>query len=283
MKFRKIMMIAGLTAALAGMSVFCAFAAEDDEVDVDTAVDDSDSESEWYSPDDGVTWYYYINGKAATDKWIDGGYDYGDHYWYYVGSDGIMYANTTREINGVMYTFEEDGTYVEKYVGAQTGDKDGNTFNNKWSNLRMENMAGTPESEEDFGEENQYVTEDYASIGSPKMTQDLVVYLGDIDLEVYYLDVSAASVSGMSADQYAAAFANAVKGSKTFDGNVTTVTIAGEPYSKVSIADTSKKYGKQRDYYFRKKDNFMIVIEVDGTRADADQMAALVGNFTTAQ
>lgn len=51
-------------------------------------------------------WYYYKENTKATDQWIKGanGAD-----WYYVGSDGAMYADTWLKYKGAWYHFGADG------------------------------------------------------------------------------------------------------------------------------------------------------------------------------
>lgn len=77
-------------------------------------------DNEWYSfqPDgyakqsswlqDGVYWYYFKdNCMMIRNDWLL----YQDK-WYYFGSDGAMWFGGTATIDGVDYTFNDDGSLV---------------------------------------------------------------------------------------------------------------------------------------------------------------------------
>ena len=71
------------------------------------------------------SWYYYVNGTKATNKWCPDGSDWYyagsdgkmvknkwisyDSKWYYFGSDAKMVKNTTMTIDGTSYSFNADG------------------------------------------------------------------------------------------------------------------------------------------------------------------------------
>lgn len=80
---------------------------------------------------DSTGWYYYIDtsGNYYKDSWqlINNFWYYFDpqgyikvsewfkdgEKWYYLGSDGAMYFSGTTTIDGVEYTFNDDGSLVE--------------------------------------------------------------------------------------------------------------------------------------------------------------------------
>lgn len=72
----------------------------------------------WVQVDNGQ-WIYEENGTQLTGQWLkDNG------VWYYLGADGIMLANTTRNIDGVDYTFDASGKWLDP-ASAKTGVYDG--------------------------------------------------------------------------------------------------------------------------------------------------------------
>lgn len=73
--------------------------------------------------------YYSVNNKLVTG-WQDMGTYEGDDYinggapytmYGYAGSDYKLYANTTKTINGITYTFAEDGTTMGAFTTNSTG------------------------------------------------------------------------------------------------------------------------------------------------------------------
>lgn len=66
----------------------------------------------------GSKWYYLnpANGIMATNTWIR---DRTYQAYMYVGSDGAMYANTTKTIGGRSYTFNSSG-YCTNLIFTQT-------------------------------------------------------------------------------------------------------------------------------------------------------------------
>lgn len=263
MKLRKVMLVAALAAAIGSANMFAAMA------------DEEDAKSGWEQS--GSSWYYYENGQMVTSRWISSGDDgRGNIVYYYVDGSGVMLANTTKTIDGTSYTFGEDGSWVAPYQGATKGTVSGSTFYNTWSNLRLENMPGTVDSE--VAAEDQYTGGGFESIGSPKITHDLYLTTNTAgDLEIFYADMS--SKPNMDAASFAAEFANLTKGKNGTVGEVSTVTVAGQNYSKVTI--TKKK--RVNEFYCRKQDKYMVVIATSGSKYDTVYMEALVNSITTAR
>ena len=66
----------------------------------------------WYkkSSDDGYDWYYYNSDSSLLTGWLkDGG------KWYYLDpeSDGAMFSDGIKNINGVVYCFGKSGALVD--------------------------------------------------------------------------------------------------------------------------------------------------------------------------
>lgn len=77
--------------------------------------------NEWYSFDsqgyarktvwlqDGGNYYWLKEDcKMARNEWL-----YYNYTWYYFGSDGSMYYGTTYTIDGVNYSFDNNGAWIE--------------------------------------------------------------------------------------------------------------------------------------------------------------------------
>ena len=58
----------------------------------------------WEQDSQGYWYYKEIDGSNVKSKWV-----YYNTKWYYLGSDGKMYANTTQTIDGVSYHFNTSG------------------------------------------------------------------------------------------------------------------------------------------------------------------------------
>lgn len=262
MKFKKVLLVAAMTAAFGAMNMFAAFA--DDEINAGWNVQNGN----WY--------YYNESGVMVRNAWIEAenGDGRGNEVWYYVDSDGRMLANETRVIDGVSYYFNEDGSWLKPYQGATKGSLSGKTFTNSWSNIRLTNMIGTPDTS--YEAEDLFSGSEYAAIGSPKITHDLYLTTDYGDLEIYYVDMS--KKSDMDAASFASALAQVEKGSNGSVSAVTTVTVGGQNYSKVTV--TKKK--QQKDFYCRKQDQFMVVIYASGNVADSAELTSLVNSITTA-
>lgn len=60
----------------------------------------------WIQQENGQ-WKYDQNGTPVTSQWIE---DQGN--WYYLDANGVMLANTMQNIDGVIYTFDASGKWV---------------------------------------------------------------------------------------------------------------------------------------------------------------------------
>lgn len=264
MKIRKVMLLAALTAAIGSANLFAAFA------------DEEDLKVGWQ--EEGSNWVYYENGSRVTNRLIyaEDGDGRGNTVCYYVDGTGVMVTNTTQEIDGKVYEFGEDGSWVAPYEGAPKGTISGNSFYNTWSNIRLDNMIGTVES--DYVAEDQFTGEEFASIGSPKLTHDLYLTTSVAgDLEIYYADMR--NKPNLDAATFASEIGRLTKGKNGQASAVTTVNIGGQDYSKITV--TKKK--RQTDYYCRKQENFMVVISTTGSVYDAGTMAGIVSGITVAR
>lgn len=265
MKMKKLVLLAMMTAAIGSANLFGSFAAAEEE----------SLQVGWVETANG--WQYYdTTGKMVTSKWIaaEEGDGRGNAVWYYVDGSGKMVANTTMTIGGVSYTFAEDGSWIQPYVGATKGTVSGRTFTNTWSNMKLANMAGTVETYEG---EDEFSGDDYASIGSPKLTHDLYLMTDDGDIEIYYADMS--KKPNMGAPEFAAALAQTYKGKNGQVGAASTATVAGQQYTKISV--TTKKF--QRTFYCRKQDGYMVVIALSGSTGDMPKLEGVINGMTTAR
>ena len=72
----------------------------------------------WQQTETGQ-WNYEQDGTLVTSNWVQdeqGG-------WYYLGADGIMLADTTQNIDGVDYSFDASGCWIEPAPISATGHK----------------------------------------------------------------------------------------------------------------------------------------------------------------
>ena len=186
-----------------------------------------------------------------------------------------MIYNTTRTIDGVSYTFSDDGSWVAPVQTAPKGHVTGGRYYNTWSNLCIPQIIGKTES--DFEAADQYKGGEYAAIGSPSLTHDLYMSTDFGDVEVYYLNMK--NKQDMDAQTFANTLAGIEKGQKGQATTAETVTIANQQYSKVTVS------GKKtlRTYYCRKQDGYMVVVQTTGRTKDAASLNSIVMSMTTAQ
>lgn len=279
MKLKKVLLLATMTAAIGSMSAFAAFA---DEVPADDSVAvEENLKLGWDGS--GSTWRYYDENGNLVSGWIkaEDGDGRGSEVWYYIDpSTQLMVYNETRVIDGVSYTFGEDGSWVAPVPTAPKGKLSGGTYYNTWSNLRIAQVIGNAHN--DVEAEDQFSGEDYASIGSPTLTHDLMMETDFGDLEIYYANMK--NKTDMDAAAFAAELGNLEKGKTGQLSEVETVTIANQNYAKISITRTNKK-GKQnvQTYYCRKQEGFMVILSTYSSASDAGAMADIVNSITTAQ
>lgn len=290
MKLRKALMLAMMTTAIASVNLFAAYAdvvpveeveaTEADPADSPAAADQENLKNGWVEEREG--WRYYDANGNLVNGWIaaEGGDGRGNEVWYYVDpATNVMIANTTRVINDVSYTFGEDGSWVAPYVGVPKGTKSGGSFVNTWSNIKVPQIIGSSDAEEDS--EDRYTDAVYASIGSPKMTLDLNMSTEFGELEIFYLEMK--KKPEMDAATFAAEFANVTKSKYATASAVETVTVGGQQYSKVTITKPGTRKATVTTYYCRKQGEYMVVISTSGFDSDAAAMADIVNTFTTAQ
>lgn len=83
----------------------------------------------WNQNENGQ-WSYDQDGTVLAGQWLE---EQGS--WYYLGTDGIMYADTTQMIDGVEYSFDALGRWIEpqqqqpEQQQIQTGISDGFYYN----------------------------------------------------------------------------------------------------------------------------------------------------------
>ena len=265
MKLKKVMLMAALAAAIGSVNMVTALA------------DEAETKYGWEGS--GNTWRYYeADGSLKNGGWVkaEEGDGRGNEVWYYIDpTSHLMVYNTTRTIDGVSYTFNEDGSWVAPAVTAPKGHVTNNKFYNTWANLCFPQVIGTTEVKEDVAE--VFIGSSYAAVGSPYRTQDFCMNTDFGDVEVYYLDMK--NKPEMDAPSFAAAFAAIEKEQKGQASEVSTVTIANQQYSKVSV--TGKK--TTSTYYCRKQGGYMIVIQTTGKTKNAGSLESIVMNMTTAQ
>ena len=68
--------------------------------------------NEWLK-DNNIWHYFNEDGTIAIEQWVSHGKDY-----YYMDSNGDMLKDTTKEIDGLEYTFDKHGKSNKKYVEA---------------------------------------------------------------------------------------------------------------------------------------------------------------------
>ena len=293
MKLRKVLLLTAATAALGSMNVISAFAdavvVEEDgsirnSAPAETTEGAADTESMLYGwTEQGSNWVYY-DGKGNTVKgWIkaEGGDGRGNEVWFYTDPEtGLMVANQTRVIDGVSYSFNEDGSWVAPVPTAPKGKLSGGVFTNTWSNIRIPQVIGSTNTEVEA--EELFSDDIYGTIGNPKVTYDFSMSTDFGELEIYYANM--AKMPEMDAATFAAQLGNAEKGKTGQVGAVETVTVGGQNYSRVSITRTNKK-GKQNQtsFYCRKQGSFMVILATSCTMSDAGAMADVVNMITAAQ
>lgn len=277
MKLRKVITVAAMTAAIGTISVFSSFAdemtTEEKAAAAAEAAADAAEESTFYGwVERGANWYYYDNNGVMQTGWLKapGGDGRGNEVWYYLEpSTGVMVANQTKVIDGIAYSFGEDGSWVAPTQVAPKGKVSGKTYYNTWSNLRIDQIIG--DVIKDVEDEDRFASDEYAAVGSPKMTHDIYIEAPFGEMEIYYLNMK--NKPDMTAAVFAKEFGNIEKAAKGTASAVETVTIAGQEYSRVTV---NGKYSS-RSFYCRKKDGYMIVIATIGN------MAGYLDLITTAQ
>ena len=114
MKLKKVMLMAALAAAIGSVNMVTAFADE-------TA--SGETKYGWES-DAKNNWRYYDKDGNLASGWIksEEGDGRGNEVWYYIDpATHIMVSNTTRNIDGVDYTFGDDGSWVAPRTTAPKG------------------------------------------------------------------------------------------------------------------------------------------------------------------
>ena len=128
MKLKKVMLMAALAAAIGSVNMVTAFADE-------TA---SEETKYGWESDAKNNWRYYDKDGNLASGWIksEEGDGRGNEVWYYIDpATHIMVSNTTRNIDGVDYTFGDDGSWVAPRTTAPKGHITGGRYYNTWSNL----------------------------------------------------------------------------------------------------------------------------------------------------
>jgi len=266
MKLKKLMLMAALAAAIGSVNMVTAFA------------DENETETKYGWEGDGNTWRYYDANGNLKSGWIkaEEGDGRGNEVWYYIDpATNLMIYNTTRTIDGVSYSFGEDGSWVAPVQTAPKGHVTGGRYYNTWSNLCVPQIVGSTIN--DYEAADQYTGTDYASIGSPSLTHDLYMSTDFGDVEVYYLNMK--NKPEMDAQTFANSLAGIEKGQKGQSTAAETVTIANQQYSKVTV--TGKK--TQRAFYCRKQGGYMVVIQTSGRIKDVAALESIVMAMTTAQ
>ncbi len=280
MRMRKALLLAVMTAALGSMNMFAAFADTDVvEPGSEENVADENLLLGWVQ--DGSEWRYYNEDGSAHTSWLKESDGHGTEVWYYIDpATGLMLHSVTRVIDGVSYSFNEDGSWVAPVAVAPRGKLTGGSFYNTWSNLKIPQVIGSTSTDNEA--EDLFSDSAYATIGNPKVTHDLYMSADFGDLEIYYANMK--DKPNMDAATFATELGKLEKGKSGQVSAVETTTVANQPYSKVSITKTNKK-GKQyvTTYYCRKLDSYMVVICTSGSIGDSGALADIVKAMTTAQ
>ena len=268
MKLKKVMLMAALAAAIGSVNMVTAFADE-------TA--SGETKYGWES-DAKNNWRYYDKDGNLASGWIksEEGDGRGNEVWFYIDpATHIMVSNTTRNIDGVDYTFGDDGSWVAPRTTAPKGHITGGRYYNTWSNLCIPQIIGTTETKEDVGDD--YIGSEYNAIGNPYRTQDLCMSTDNGDVEIYYLDMK--NKPDMDAQTFVNTLVGIEKAQKGQATQAVAVTIANQQYYKASV--TGKK--TTNTYYCRKQDGYMVVIYTNGRIKNASALDSIVMNITTAQ
>lgn len=112
MKLKKVMLMTALAAAIGSVNMVTALA------------DENETETKYGWEGSGNTWRYYDSNGNLKSGWIkaEDGDGRGNDVWYYIDpSTNLMIYNTTRTIDGVSYTFSDDGSWV---APVQTAPRD---------------------------------------------------------------------------------------------------------------------------------------------------------------
>jgi len=285
MKLKKALVLTTMTAAIAGMNMFTVLADEpaaEDQVK-ETVINTEQETLKTGWDGNGSTWRYYDANGNLVSGWVkaDGGDGRGNEVWYYIDpATQIMVYNETRVIDGVSYSFGEDGAWVAPTVTAPKGKFSGSVFTNTWSNIKIPFIPNDIVDKE-HDAEDQFAGSDYAAIGSPKLTHDLYASYESGDLEIYYLDMK--NKPEMDAVAFATEMGNIAKGKKGTASAVETATVGNQQYSKVVITTPRKKGAELSTYYCRKQDGYMVVIYTNVIDSDAAAMESNLSTITTAQ
>ena len=223
----------------------------------------------WQQDEHGV-WYQEDNSSYPANTWreIDGNWYHFDENgyrqtgwqeiyskWYYLMPDtGIMVADTTLEIDGVPYTFDASGAWIEKILPPLGHWTDPSCYINEWSNFKFtltETMvAASPEQ--------------LQSLDTSTSTFDL--YVEDTktacNITIGYDDINTATFQNMQEPQE---YLNYLKDflSSTqlwqFD-EITTATFGSETYYKLHSYFMGGL--ARQDFYCRKVDHYLMTMVV---------------------
>ena len=111
MKLKKVMLMTALAAAIGSVNMVTALA------------DENETETKYGWEGSGNTWRYYDSNGNLKSGWIkaEEGDGRGNDVWYYIDpSTNLMIYNTTRTIDGVSYTFSDDGSWVAPVQAEDT-------------------------------------------------------------------------------------------------------------------------------------------------------------------
>ena len=106
MKLKKVMLMTALAAAIGSVNMVTALA------------DENETETKYGWEGSGNTWRYYDSNGNLKSGWIkaEDGDGRGNDVWYYIDpSTNLMIYNTTRTIDGVSYTFSDDGSWLFRF------------------------------------------------------------------------------------------------------------------------------------------------------------------------
>lgn len=210
------------------------------------------------------TWYLF-----DRDGYMLTGWQQVDKTWYYLGTDGAMVYGTTMTIDGIPYTFDNNGVMADQTASDPVmGHWAGSTFINEWSDLRLT------------------VPQGYHSLDSSSLSEfsdsgvipDMVSIKNDTcAVMVLYMD----NADGDSVNQ-AMSFLNMFQsGSHTLEGGGAIETVQAGNHSYLRFYFPSTKESPLSGYlYVRSLGNYYVMIAAVSDAAGASEIREILSTLS---
>lgn len=245
--------------------------------------------------------WYYLNtaGGAMKTGWHE---DKGN--WYFFEDSGAMAVNVTKSINGVSYTFGQDGVWNNSSgstaVANQTtfgmGAWSGNTFYNGWPNLKVTAPAGSTiyTSEQirtAVGSDSKTLVNDgTVTVEKVNESADNLIYDsmfrlpdGNSVFQLAYINVYSPTIA-VTAEQYSIQLREQLTGQRnlphTIEGTER-VSLAGSEYIKLKTTMLGRT--TNQDIYIKKLDHFIVMLTVTYLPENSGSVSSVINGITNSR